>query len=322
MKRARTAVLASLLGAAALVTITAAPDALATTDTTFDDFNVGSVNGQGGWVSLGSAGSGCATYDHAIVANGESAPEEFGTESLRISNAVTSGCFGDQTFSAPTAGEAGETSAESGGLSTGPRSHVFDASWSFTSTSSTEQEGLSVVVSPDRGDGARMSWIQMADGDDGLAVNFYDYQHDVEDFVFTEAVSGLARDEVHTVRVVMELLDGPENDVVSLFVDGEPVHVGTSWEDYFRDWEENETRTVDSLLFRTAGTAAPATTGGGFLIDNVSLDAEACLSTEVDDVITLEQDCVVTQSFLVPAGKTLDGDGYTITAVDPAGGHF
>ena len=56
----------------------------------------------------------------------------------------------------------------------------------------------------------------------------------------------------------MDFVDGPQNDVVLVFVDGSLAHTGTSWEDYFRDCEGNETRTVDSLLFRSSGTAAPA----------------------------------------------------------------
>ena len=54
-------------------------------------------------------------------------------------------------------------------------------------------------------------------------------------------------------------------------MDGSLVHTGTSWEDYYRECESNPTRTVDSLLFRTGGTAAPATFGRGFLVDNLSL---------------------------------------------------
>jgi hypothetical protein len=40
-----------------------------------------------------------------------------------------------------------------------------------------------------------------------------------------------------------------------------------------RDCEGNETRTVDSILFRTGGAAALATDGLGFLIDNLSLSS-------------------------------------------------
>ena len=69
----------------------------------------------------------------------------------------------------------------------------------------------------------------------------------------------------------MDFVNGAANDVVRVYVDGTLVHTGTSWEDYFRDCEGNETRTVDSLLFRSTGTAAPANAGKGFLIDNVSI---------------------------------------------------
>ena len=65
----------------------------------------------------------------------------------------------------------------------------------------------------------------------------------------------------------MKFREGPRNDEVKVFVDGTLEITGTSWEDYFRYCEGNPTRTVDSVLFRTAGVPAPATLGKGFLID-------------------------------------------------------
>jgi hypothetical protein len=38
--------------------------------------------------------------------------------------------------------------------------------------------------------------------------------------------------------------------------------------------------------------------------------------------IKLTEDLVVTETFLIPDGYTLDGRGHTITAMDPPGGHF
>jgi hypothetical protein len=38
--------------------------------------------------------------------------------------------------------------------------------------------------------------------------------------------------------------------------------------------------------------------------------------------MTLHGDCTTDSTLLVPDGMTLDGNGYTITAVDPVGGHF
>jgi len=70
-------------------------------------------------------------YDHAVAIN--TGPASFGTQSLRMSNAVTSGCFGDQTFSKSLLNEAGETSAEGGGMSGGIRQNYFEAQWQFAS---------------------------------------------------------------------------------------------------------------------------------------------------------------------------------------------
>lgn len=242
---------------------------------------LGTINGIDGWSSLGAAGSGCAVYDHQLAANtyGYLA---FGLQSLRMSNAVTSGCFGDQTFSKSLADKAGEALAEGGGLSGGTRQTRLEAQWDFASTvPSAEQPGLSVVASPDRGDGARMSWIQMTDTPTGLAVNFYDYQDGAveaagtcvtgDNFVLSPVATGLDRTMPHTIKVTMDLLDGSNNDVVKVYVDGVLSHTGTSWEGYFNYCEGNPTRTVDSILFRTGGSAVPATAGNGFVIDNLSL---------------------------------------------------
>jgi hypothetical protein len=215
---------------------------------------------------------GCATYDHKIVDN-IYGYASFGAKSLRMSNAVTSGCFSDHTFSKSLVDEAGEASAVSNGLSGGTRQPYFEAQWDFASTvPGTEQAGLSVVASPDRGDGARMSWVQMRDEPGGLAIGFYDY---ITGTGFAPAATtiatGLDRTRSHTIKITMQFVDGPSNDVVKVYVNGTLVHTGSSWEDYFREAESNPTRPVDSILFRTGGTAAPATAGNGFLIDNLML---------------------------------------------------
>lgn len=271
-------VAATLALVATGLTMAAGPAVFADTNAEdFDGFALGSPH-QNGWSATGA-------YDHEIVANGVGAPASFGTQSLRISNAITSGSFGDHTFSASLANEAGETGAVGDGVS-GPRQSHFEAEWDFASTvPGAQQPGLSVVASPDRGDGARMSWIQMTDTPTGLAVNFNDYrdEHVVggvvgdpngcaanDNFFQTPIATGLDRTVAHTIKVTMDFLDGPRNDVVRVWVDGALVHVDTSWEDYFRYCEGNPTRTVDSILFRTGGAAAPATDGFGFLIDNLT----------------------------------------------------
>lgn len=50
--------------------------------------------------------------------------------------------------------------------------------------------------------------------------------------------------------------------------------------------------------------------------------ATTCTFTTVGTTMTLDGDCTTDATILVPNGFTLDGAGHTITAVDPAGGHF
>ncbi|HEY5886987.1 MAG TPA: fibronectin type III domain-containing protein, partial [Acidimicrobiales bacterium] len=257
----------------------------------------GDIDGQNGWAGTGG-GNIENTLDQSVVAN-TGAPGSFIEQSWRFSNSVTSGAFGNQPFS-PSVDEAGETSAESGGLSGGSRSNQFVAEWDFASAQpGAEQPGLGLTASPDRGDGARMSWVRMEDAPGGLRVLFSDYQRAndpecdqadpaLDGFVDEAIASGLDRGTAHSIRIEMDFVDGPQNDVVRVFVDGSLAHTGTSWEDYFRDCEGNATRTVDSLLFRSSGAAAPANAGKGFLIDNVALTSgSSAFSTGFEPNVTV-----------------------------------
>lgn len=250
----------------------------------FDDppYPVGTIHNKDGWSSSGSAGAGGPGYDHAVAAvNAQVQPiaPQFGGQALRISNAVTSGSFGDHTFSKSLANEAGEPSAVSNGMSGGTRQSHFEAEWEFISTTpAAPQPGLSVVASPDRGDGARMSWVQMTDTGTGIDINFNDYQRSLpgtDNFVQRPIATGLPRNVAHKIKITMDFFEGPENDIVRVFVNGTQMIAGTSWEDYFRDVELNPTRPVDSVLFRTGGTAVPATATNGFYIDNLVISSSA-----------------------------------------------
>jgi hypothetical protein len=233
------------------------------------------INGQNGWSKTGS-------YD-AAVANVSDFPAAsaygFGTKALRISDATTSGSFGDQTFSPGLANEAGETAADSGGPAIGTRQKHFEVSFQIGTTKSTEQSGLHMTMSPDRGDGARMSYLRFDDLSDGVHVYF----DDVTDTGplgapadFNERVIGtLSRTTSHTIRMTIDFNDGPGNDVVQVFIDGSLAATGGTWEDYYRfDPEQaptNAVPTVDKVLFRESGTADPGNAGQGFLIDNLGL---------------------------------------------------
>lgn len=268
----------------------------------FESYASGSPNGQDGWVATGSDGSGCATYDHAIASS--LGVVGFGTQSLRMSNAVTSGCFGDQTFSKPAVNEAGEPGALNNGMSGGVRQPEFEAEWDFASTvPGAEQPGLSVVASPDRGDGARMSWIQMTDTLCGLEVNFFEVRgrRNPANFVSRPVAKCLDRTVPHHIKIAIEFESGPSNDEVTVYVDGRRrINNGTTWENYYRFDPESQaegigSRTVDSLLFRTGGGAAPATLGKGFLIDNVSIRTSGadddCEDSDDSDLRSSDDDC-------------------------------
>lgn len=247
-------------------------------DSTFIDFEtylIGNIDGQDGWSKTGP-------FDSEVESNTYSLPE-FGTKVLRISNSITSGSFGDQTFTKSLVDEAGETTAVNSGFSGGIRSDYFKAGFDFSSSSLDEQPGLNVVISPDRGDGARMSWVQINDTPTGLEVNFYDYVTGYpliapsccDGFRYSNLASDLPRDVAHHLEIEMEFVDGPANDVVRIYLDGNLLHTGTSWEDYFRDWQPAiAPPTVDSLLFRVAGTSAPETEGEGLIFDNIALTSD------------------------------------------------
>ena len=239
-----------------------------TKNTNFENFTLGTVDGQNGWSSGGQPPS-HTVYDSGVVLNTYGYPS-FGTKSFRISNAITSSGFGNQTFSQSLSNEAGETAASTSTYSGGVRQPYFEAQWDFASADpGAEQVGLAMTASPDEGDGSRMSWIQMLDTPTGLQLNFIDYQDSLSDFVQTSIATSLSRTVPHTVKITMQFIDGPANDIVKIYLDGALIHIGTSWEGYARA-AGGATNPVDSILFRLAGAAAPANLGKGFLIDNFS----------------------------------------------------
>jgi predicted ribosomally synthesized peptide with SipW-like signal peptide len=238
------------------------PTVAASYETGFEPstFSIGNINGQDGWMKTG-------LYDAAVVNN----PVINDLQSLRISNAVTSGAFGDQTFAPLLSSGAGETGVAS--------NKHFEAQFNLASVLSSLQPGLAISVSPDNGSGARMSYLSFADEAGGIRVTFYDVTDagplsTVASFNPTDL--GLISRSSHTIKFVMDFVDGQANDVVKIYIDNVLVKTGTSWEDYYRfDPEQagsgNVLSPVKTLIFRAGGTAVPANAGNGFLFDKVSL---------------------------------------------------
>lgn len=233
-------------------------------------YSLGNIDGQNGWMKTGS-------YD-VEVADVSTFPNAasfgFDDQALRLSNAVTTGAFGDQTFTPGLASPAGESLAN----------NHFEASFDIGSTQSTQQSGLFLSVSPDDGNGSRMSYVGFEDQSDGIHVIFYDVTDAgplgaVASFN-GEDVATINRTEPHSIKFEMDFVPGVANDVVNLYVDGSLVKTGTSWEDYYRyDPEQsgngNLVPETSKLIFREGGAPAVGTNGNGYLVDNVSLSSSS-----------------------------------------------
>jgi uncharacterized repeat protein (TIGR01451 family) len=243
--------------------------AVSTVTTNFETFNLGTVNGQDGWKSAmpGDIPSLPNGYDQEVVANTPSAPAAFGGKSLRLSNAYGTGPdtfppeFHYQTYSKPTTEAAGEdlTNKE------------YIGQFSFISIHPDRQQpGLQISVSPDMGEGARMSYIGLRDVEDGIAVTFFDT--DAEGGFVGYDLGTLPRNTVHTIRFWMKLNPGPDNDLVRIFIDGRDVgECFTTWENFYRATDQG-VQVSDRLLFLSGNRDGDRLSllGGGYLFDNVT----------------------------------------------------
>jgi hypothetical protein len=261
----------------------------------FESYALGNIDGQQGWSKSGG-------YDVAVAdvaAFPDAAGYGFGTQALRVSDAVTSGAFGDQTFSPGLAQAAGEAPAQT----------HFEASFKIGTTSASEQPGLHLSVSPDNGAGGRMSYLRFEDRADGVHV-FFDDATDAGPY-YTQAtfsdqdIATLSRTSSHTVQFAIDFVPGPGNDVVKITIDGVLKNTGTTWEDYYRYDNENSGSgvtppTVSKLLFREAGSANAGNAGNGFLVDGVTLASS-------------------TPPACTPTGLVRDGIDLTAKLVNPAG---
>ena len=235
-----------------------------------DGYVVGDINGQMGWTKLNPA------YDvkvAAVSAYPAASGYHFDAQALRLSDAVTSGSFGDQTFSPGLAEPAGEA----------PLKTRFSATFWIGSTQGSVQPGMHTSVSPDNGSGARMSYLRFEDQSDGIHVFFDDVTNPgpighASNFSDTD-IATLSRTRAHSIRFSITFKSGPANDVVRIYIDGTETTRGTTWEDYYRyDPEQagsgNTLSPVSKLLFRESGDAHPADLNKGFLVDRVSLDSD------------------------------------------------
>jgi len=197
-------------------------------------------------------------FDAAITTDGADS-------ALRISNAVTSGSFGDQLFSPTLAVPATET---------GP-AHTFTAS--FVLEPVQLQPGLRVTVSPDNGQGGRGGFLAIEHTKAGINLvsqgSYFDKAGEVQ-WSNTTVATGLDPLKAHTVKLTLvkkpNTKNRSNNDVFSVQVDGKPVK-NTTFEAYYQATKEQNYQT-DTLMFRLSGTAQPQLAAGeGLLIDDVTI---------------------------------------------------
>jgi hypothetical protein len=216
-------------------------------------YQVGNINGQQNWLNTGLYDANVATVVNFPAGSAYGA---YGDQALQISNAQTSGSFGDQTF-APLL---------TTGAAQGTATQHFAASFSIGTTQSTQQTGLSISVSPDNGQGARMSYLRFDDQADGVHV-FFD---EARGATFKEAdIATLTRGAPHIVAFSINFT-AASGKQVTITIDGSLKAVGATWASYYQTQEHNPTSAVSTMLFRAGGTAFPGLAGQGYLIDNLT----------------------------------------------------
>jgi hypothetical protein len=209
------------------------------------------IDTQNGWSDYG-------LYDAnvALVAGfpAASAYASYGDQALQISNFKTSGSFGDQTFAPLLTAPAQQ----------GTSLTHFVATFSIGTTTTAQQSGLAISVSPDNGQGARMSYLRFEDQADGVHV-FFDDLRNTKAFKDRD-IATISRGTPHTIGFSHHLT--ATNDSAKITIDGKLVASGTTWESYYPLAGE-PVPNVATMLFRASGTAS-ASQGQGFLIDNLT----------------------------------------------------
>ncbi len=134
-------------------------------------------------------------------------------------------------------------------------------------------------VSPDSGEGSRMSWVGLEDTLGGIKVSVNDTPDVDGKFVAHPGGPLLSHGSPHRIRFWIKVNPGIDNDLVRISVDG--VDLGqcfTTWENYYRTNPEqapppnvNTPADINSLQFRSSVPGPSTLLGNGYLFDNVSI---------------------------------------------------
>ncbi len=262
----------------------------------FDGFSAGTINGQFGWSTQDAflTSSTVGNWDQGIVnVNGKNV--------WRMSNAVTSGTYSSQPFTYRTQAVAGESGAAlwndrgtNGSAPTAPQaggyatSNQFYSRVDFRSATGAAQNGLALTLSASaKQSSVRMSWLQIADnGTSGFNLRVYDtVGNGLFPATYTTIASNLSYSDLHRLETTIDFVDGVttgsdgkiySNDILKIYLNGTLIHTGSTWESYYRLNElitpgTPRLQAVDSLLIRSAGTAATSTMGNGFYFEHIEV---------------------------------------------------
>lgn len=217
-----------------------------------------SINAQNSWYS-----DPAANFDEKILNIGSQACRGNGV--WHISNAVTSGGFGNQPISPAFTKANGETTVRTAGAGDS-MAYSF-----FFRTKSSVADGSSVTLSlsptsADRHDYLRI--LNHLDASGGLQL----ISIDGVGLVSKNIVQNISRGIWHHILLTNTNPDGTGNDVVKVYLDGSLVSTHTSWEDW-RTAIPATTLAVTRILFRLnvlASTVDPSFTATpeGFYIDD------------------------------------------------------
>ena len=111
----------------------------------------------------------------------------------------------------------------------------------------------------------------------GIDVVVFEYDPGPNTFPQVTVVEDLSRAVPHTMRIVLRAVDGADNDVLEIYIDGALEYTGRGWEEFFSTDPSAvgvlpSPRLVDRLLFQVRpGDDVAANAGNGFLFNNFTI---------------------------------------------------
>lgn len=254
----------------AVVAVAAPAQAVIQFNENFETFSTGvSVDGQGGWSSTGP-------FDDEIVDDG-------GDRKLRLSNSVTSGSFGDQTFAPRPAGGPANTAVDptngspssfAGETSTGATFRRFFTSFDIESATGAAQPNLKISVSPDNGSGGRQGFLRFDDTGSGIDIFTFDVNN-AGGFINPTTgnpIGSFGYADVASIGIEVIFVDGPDNDIVNYFLNGGLIYTGTGWEQFYSNFQAVQHPfgvPVQSVIFMARSNDPACSNCEGFYFNNV-----------------------------------------------------